>query len=112
MVQQQHSFTHHGWTFTIEADGWPGELKAAAAIIDLQLWAMSLDPIQTASLHDALTDEREAMVYGIEYDQEQEPLPAVREAQRRAVQSGLAGTKPEPGQPPTVTIEAYQVAQT
>ncbi len=73
MFQQKHSFTHHGWTFIIEADDWPGETKAAAAVIDLQIWAMGLDPIQTAALHDALSDESEALVHGIDYDPQQEP---------------------------------------
>ena len=41
---QQQSFTHHGHSFTIEAENWLTEEAACAAIIDLQIWAMHLGP--------------------------------------------------------------------
>ena len=106
MFQQQH-FTHHGRTFTIEADGWPDEESATAAMIDLQTWALQLDSEKTAALHVALDAEREALIHETPYDRGLAPLPAVRDAQRRAVQTGLHGRGPGQLQP-TVSIEAFQ----
>jgi hypothetical protein len=106
----QHSFTHHGQSFTIEADGWPDEESASAAIIDLQLWTMQHSADETAALHGALEQEREALVTETPYDLDAAPLPAVRDAQRRATQSGLQGRSHE-GERPTVTLEPWQVQQ-
>ncbi len=108
---QQQTFIHHGHSFTIEADGWPDEESAGAAIIDLQLWTMRHDAGETAALRSALEQEREALVSETPYDRDAAPLPAVRDAQRRATQSGLQGRSPE-GDRPTVTLEAWQVSET
>ena len=105
-----HNFTHHGHSFTIEADNWPDEESAGAAIIDLQLWTLRHDAEQTAALHGALEQEREALIAETPYDRDAAPLPAVRDAQRHAMQSGLRGQCPGVGQP-TVTLEAGQVSQ-
>lgn len=53
---QQQSFTHHGQHFTIEAEGWPNEEAACAAIIDLQIWVLHLEPEETAGLHGQTAD--------------------------------------------------------
>ena len=108
-MEQAQTFTHHGRTFVIEAAGWPSEEAASAAMIDLQSWALQLAPAETAALHDALEKEREALIQELPYERNATPLPAVREAQRRAVRAGLQGHSA--GELwPTVTIEAYQVS--
>ena len=107
-IYKHHVFTHHGRTFLIEADGWPDNEGAGAALIDLQLWALQLGPEETAGLHGALEQEREALVHETFHDRDAAPLPAVRDAQRRAVQTGLQGQRAGELQP-TVTIEAWQV---
>ena len=111
MFLQTHSFVHHGRSFTIEAEGWPSDETAAAAIVDLQSWTLRLDAGDTAALHDVLSREREALVYGLDYDRQEKPLPAVRDAQRHAVRSGLGAERPD-GNNPTVTLEASQVSKT
>ena len=60
---------------------------------------------------DAFTGPHEwAAVYETSFDHDTAPLPAVRDAQRRAVKAALAGAQPG-AQQPTVTIEAGQVSQ-
>jgi hypothetical protein len=110
MTDAAHTFTHHGHSFVIEADGWPDEESAYAAIIDLQLWTIRHDAGETATLRGALEQEREALVSETPYDRDAAPLPAVRDAQRRATQSGLQGRSHE-GERPTVTLEPWQVQQ-
>jgi hypothetical protein len=108
-VIQRHHFMHHGHAFTIEAEGWPTEDAACAAIIDLQIWAMQFSQHQTAELHRALRQETEALLYETSFDPDTAPLPEVRDAQRRAVTAalqGMTGTVIEP----TVTIEAQQIS--
>ena len=105
-MDHSETFTHHGRTFVIEAEDWPSEEAASAAIIDLQSWALQLGPQETASLHDALEKEREALVHESRYDRNAPPLPAVREAQRHAIRAGLEGRRAGEQQP-AVTIEAY-----
>ena len=106
----QHSFHHHGHAFTIEADGWPDEESASAAIIDLHLWTIRHSQDETAALRGALEQEREALVTETPYDLDAAPLPAVRDAQRLAAQSGLRVQRPG-DELPTVTLEASQVSQ-
>lgn len=49
----------------------------------------------------------EALLSETSYDRDRAPLPAVRNAQRRAVQTGLGGQAA--GEPrPTLTLEAWQ----
>jgi hypothetical protein len=108
-MDRSETFTHHGQAFVIEADGWPSEEAASAAVIDLQLWTMQFDPPATAALHAALTCEREALVHEQPYERNAELLPAVRAAQRHAVRTGPQGRAVD-GLLPTVTIEAYQVS--
>ena len=110
-MDRSETFTHHGQTFVIEADGWPSDDSAGAALIDLQLWAMQLGPEETAALHATLICEREALIHEQPYERNAEPLPAVRAAQRHAVRTGLQGRGAD-GSLPTVTIEAYQVSVT
>jgi hypothetical protein len=108
-MDQSQTFTHHGRAFAIEAAGWPSEDAATAALIELQSWALQLGPEETAALHDALEQEREALVHEIPYDRNTGPLPAVRAAQRRGVRAGLQGQSPGDTQP-TVSIDAWQVS--
>jgi hypothetical protein len=108
-MDQFQTFTHHGRTFVIEAEGWPAEEAASAAIIDLATWAMQLDPIETATLYAALEQEREALIQEISYNRNAPPLPAVRAAQLHAVRSGMQGYSPG-GLLPTLSLEAYQVS--
>jgi hypothetical protein len=108
-MDQSETFTHHGLAFVIEAAGWPSEDGANAALIDLQSWALQLSPEETAALYGALEQEREALVHEIPYDRNADPLPAVRDAQRRAVRAGLQG-RSAGWLEPTVSIEAGQVS--
>ena len=105
---QQQTFTHHGRLFTIEADNWPSEEAADTAIIDLQSWTLRLEPIETAALHGALRQETEALVHDAVYDRNIAPLAAVRDAQRRAIQTGLHGQE-FTGLQPTVSLEADEL---
>jgi hypothetical protein len=107
---QRQDFTHHGRTFTIEADDWPTEDAACAAIIDLQIWTLRLGPEEAADLHVALRQEAEALVHDAVYDRDTAPLPAVRDAQRHAIYAGLQGQKAH-GLQPTVVIEAGQISE-
>ena len=105
---QQQSFSHHGYAFTIEAEGWPNDEAAYAAIIELEMWALRLDPDETDRLHKALRRETEALVHDAAYDRDSPPLPAVRDAQRSAMQAGLHGEESSSRQP-TVSIEAADI---
>jgi hypothetical protein len=107
---QEQIFTHHGRAFVIQADDWPDADSSGAATIDLQSWVIGLDQAQTAGLHRALQQETEALVHEMPYDRDEPPLPAVRAAQRRALMTGLQGRSTE-GTQPTITVEAYQVAE-
>ena len=107
---QHQSFTHHGHAFTIEAEGWPDEDSAAAAMIELQIWALHLAADETAAMHSALRQETEALVYDAPFDHDADPLPAVRAAQRAAIKTGLHG-QDIAGDRPTLTIEAGQVSE-
>jgi hypothetical protein len=102
---QRQDFTHHGRSFTIEADDWPTDEAACAAIIDLQIWTLRLGPEETAGLHTGLRQETEALLHDAVYDRDAAPLPAVRHAQRLAIHAGLQGQKTN-GLQPTVTIDA------
>ncbi len=102
---QQQRFIHHGLSFTIEAENWPNREAADTAITDLQSWALRLGPEETAALHGALRQETEALVHDAAYDRNGPPLPAVRDAQRRAIQAGLQGQKAI-GIQPIVSIDA------
>lgn len=104
------SFTHHGQAFVIEAEAWPSEESASAAVIDLQTWVMQQGETETAALHHALEQEREALIQEIPYNRDAPPLPAVREAQRQAVRAGLQGRRAD-GLLPTLSLEAYQVSE-
>lgn len=90
-MQQFETFTHYGQAFTIEAEAWPSEDAAAAAMIELQSWVLQLDHVAAEVLHSALEQEREALIEERPYSGESSPLRAVREAQRRAVRAGLQG---------------------
>ena len=105
---KEQTFTHHGRSFTIEADGWPTEEAACAAIIDLQIWTLRLGPEETSGLHGALRQETEALVHDAAYDCAAAPLLAVRDAQRHAIHAGLQGQKNN-GLQPTITIDAADV---
>jgi hypothetical protein len=70
---------------------------------------MQLDPTGTAELHGALRQESEALVHDIPYERNTALLIAVRDAQRSAVKAGLQGRSHE-GEPPTVTIEIFQIS--
>jgi hypothetical protein len=102
---QQHNFTHHGHAFTIEAEGWQTEEAAYTAIFDLHIWTLQLGPHAIAQLHDALTQETEALVHEATYDRAAAPLVDVRVAQRRAMRVGLQGHKVY-GLQPTILIDA------
>lgn len=104
------TFTHHGQAFVIEAEAWPSEESASAAVIDLQTWVMQLAKDEAAALHDALEQEREALIQEIPYNRDAPPLPAVREAQRQAVRADLQGRRAD-GLLPTLSLEAWQVSE-
>lgn len=106
-MDQSEIFTHHGHTFVVEAEDWPSEDAANAAVIDLQSWAMQLGPEEAAALHRALETERDALIQETAYDRNAPPLPAVREAQRHAIRAGLQGRSAGSLQP-VVSLEAYQ----
>jgi hypothetical protein len=106
-MDQSEVFTHHNHQFVIEADGWPSE--EAAAVIDLQSWALQLGPEAAAALHKALEREREALIHEMPYDRNAPPWPAVREAQRHAIRAGLQGQSAGALEP-VISIEAYQVS--
>ena len=109
-MYQEQIFTHHGWAFVIQADDWPDADSIAAATFDLLTWVLGLDQVQTAALHRALQQEREALVHEMPYGSDEPPLAAVRAAQRSAVKTGLQGRRLD-GVEPTVSLEAYQVEQ-
>jgi len=74
-IYKHRVFTHHGLTFIIEADDWLEEEAANAAIIGLHIWALQLGAEETAGLHSAPEQQREAVVREISMTTTLRPFP-------------------------------------
>ena len=108
---QQHTFTHHGMSFLIEADGWPDENSSRIAIGSLRKWTEKHDATETTRLYVELMRQSEAIVGEKDFDNEKGDLPNVRSAQKDAVTMGL-GRRKSPAEKPTVCLQCDGIVGT
>jgi len=107
---QQYSFTHHGFIFRLEAEGWTNENSARTAMSALRRWTLHHDPAETTQLFVALIQEGEAIAHERDFDHETEVLRAVRAARKCAVDVARQTGRIQVNTPVPV-IEADRVAE-